>query len=440
MTSIMWELHNNTSLLFLLIGWVLGMMMGIILSPKIRKVIRLLKVWTRRYVGVTIYNLARLFPRDNKLIVFGAENGGGYRGNPKYLFLHMNTDSRFRCIWVLKKKDVVESLQNEGIEAYHYHSLKGIYYQLRARTFIHSHSIHDDFNRYLLGGATSINTWHGVGLKKVWGANKNTFTYKALHDKRPLIRFIKSPVVKTQVAKENYVISTSDAVSSYYPETFLTSADNVLPLGQARNDVFYINSNEDEAVPSWIKENKVITYMPTHRRFGKLDADLSVIMDLEELDQFCEEYGYKFVIKRHMYSRGEIPTLRHVHDVSQEGIDPQMLLKYTDILVTDYSSCYTDYLLLDRPVLFFCYDLEVYLQQSNEMYFDYFEVTPGSRPTTFAAFMQSLIEIAEGNDPMQSERARVRDIFYSHENQMPVAQKQVTYFYNHIWNVSPPQK
>ncbi len=171
--------------------------------------------------------------------------------------------------------------------------------------------------------------------------------------KNPVLRFFKVLVARTNQAKVSYVFSTSERVSSYYPETFMTDADKIIELGQARNDVFYYDSAEDEQVPEYMKENKIITYMPTHRNHGKGDKSIQQVFRFQRLNQFCKDNGYLFIVKRHMYSKGKIPTnLSHIKDISHTNIDPQLVLKYTNILITDYSSCYTDFLLLNRPVLF----------------------------------------------------------------------------------------
>ncbi|WP_328797791.1 CDP-glycerol glycerophosphotransferase family protein [Heyndrickxia sporothermodurans] len=249
-------------------------------------------------------------------------------------------------------------------------------------------------------------------------------------------RFFGKFVVKTNSAKTNYVVSTSEKVSSYYPETYLVPKENVLELGQVRNDIFFSESEEDADVPTFLKENKIITYMPTHRSFGKIDTDINLVFDFQELDQFCEKTGYIFVIKRHMYSSGYIPKqYKHIIDISEENIDPQFLLKYTDILLTDYSSCYTDFLLLDRPVAFYCYDLETYLKKSNEMYHGYFDVTPGPKTRNFAELMQSLEEYVKDPTLYQDERNRVLNVFYSSGNQGKVLEKQVTYLYKNILKI-----
>lgn len=387
----------------------------------------------KRSIVIGIHFCSKFVPKSKRIVVFGGENGQGFRGNTKYLYLEMVENPKLTCIWISRSNKVVAHLRRKGYRAYKHHSMKGIYYQLRAKLVIHSHSINDDFSKSFLGGAISYNTWHGVGLKKVWGANKNTFTYKVLHDSNWIKRFFGRLVVKTNQAKVNYVVSTSKSVSSYYPETFLVPRKNVLELGQVRNDVFFRNTEEDLEIPDWIRNEKIIMYMPTHRNFGKLETDINMVIDFNKLDKFCEKMGYKFLIKQHMYSSGQVPTNhKHVIDISEDNYDPQLLLKYTDILITDYSSCYTDYLLLDRPVLFYSYDLDLYLKKSNEMYFNYFDVTPGPKVNEFDKLLQELEKAINEPTLFKDERKRVLDIFYSKENQVEVLQKQVKYIYNNL--------
>ena len=89
-------------------------------------------------------------------------------------------------------------------------------------------------------------------------------------------------------------------------------------------------------------------------------------------------------------------------------MDIQELLMDTDILISDYSSTYIDYLLLDRPLIFYNFDYEDYLQNDREMYYDYDEVTPGYKAATFDELMTELDSIAKDEDHFVEERQRVR--------------------------------
>ncbi|MEN2767360.1 CDP-glycerol glycerophosphotransferase family protein [Ornithinibacillus xuwenensis] len=404
----------------------------ILLSVNI-SLLKKLKLLLKRSIVVSIRFLSKIVPKKSDLVVFGGESGQGFRGNTKYIFIEMNKNEAITCIWITKNHQVIQQMSQLGYEVYRHHSLKGMYYQLRAKLIVHSHSINDDFEKALLGGAIAYNTWHGVGLKKVWGANKSTFSYKILHETNKVKRFFGKFVVRANLAGKNYVVSTSPRVSSYYPETFLVSKENVLELGQVRNDVFFKETEEDLEIPEWIRSEKVIMYMPTHRKFGKLETDINLVFDFDKLNKLCKEKGYKFLVKRHMYSTGQVPEIyENIIDISNSTYDPQLLLKYTDILITDYSSCYTDYLLLNRPVLFYSYDLDLYLKKSNEMYFNYFDVTPGPKVNDFTALMQELNQSMEAPELFEEDRKRVLNIFYSEENQKEVLQKQLDYLYEQI--------
>lgn len=390
--------------------------------------IQVLASVAKRIPVVLLYQFSKIVPKDKNLLIFGGENGKAFRGNTRYLFEEITKSKELKSIWITKNKNTVQLIKSQNYKAYYHRSLKGMYIQLRANTAVHSHSIHDDFNKVLLGGVTSINTWHGVGLKKVWGARTQTFTYRALHEKNKVIRFFKMLVEQTNRGKRNYVFSTSDTVSTFFPETFSLDKSHLPMLGQARNDVFYKDTMEDEMLDEKIRYSTTVTYMPTHRNHGLSDPDINDVINFVKLDQFCKENNLLFVLKRHMFSKGNLPKgLKHVIDVSEWGIEPQLLLKYTDLLITDYSSCYTDYLLLNRPVIFYPFDLEHYLKHSNEMYFDYDDVTPGPKVLSFEELLDALYNRASIEKDFQNERKRVRDIFYSEENQRPVLAKQVEF-------------
>lgn len=412
-------------------------------SLKYLKRLKRILRWTKKHLIMVlkalIFYTLQVVPRTRKIMIFGAEAGENFAGNPKYIFLEAQKDPDIRNIWITKNNEIVQEMRNKGYECYHANSLQGVFFQLRAYVAVMSHSIKQDFNGYCLGSATTVNTWHGVGLKRSWFRNKNTYTTKLLATQNNLLRKFYVWVVKTYVSKYNFVISTSKEVSEYYPQTYRVPKEQVIELGQARNDVFYDDSLEDY-VPEFLKKNKIITYMPTHRNYGKKaskEIKLEKTLDYKKIAQFCEKYNYKFLIKNHirLKSRDELNT-KYIIDITNKNLDPQIVLKYTDILITDYSSCYTDFLLLDRPVIFYCFDLDQYLADWD-LNFEYDDVTPGYKSKSFNELLEHLtLTVTSTEDIFREERRRVRDIFYSKQNQGIVAKKQYEYIKNYIVNGS----
>ena len=86
------------------------------------------------------------------------------------------------------------------------------------------------------------------------------------------------------------------------------------------------------------------------------------------------------------------------------------ILGYTDILITDYSSIYFDFLLLNRPIIFLPYDLDQYTG-SRGLNFDFDTNAPGLKPDNNSSFINSLKIYFEVPSTDEAERIRVRNKF-----------------------------
>ena len=89
------------------------------------------------------------------------------------------------------------------------------------------------------------------------------------------------------------------------------------------------------------------------------------------------------------------------------------LLYYFFIFAVDYSSIYFDYILSEKQVVFFNYDLEEYLKDSREMYFDYDEYTPGRKVATFEELKTAILDVFDKKDDYIVERNKMIDKMFS---------------------------
>ena len=137
-------------------------------------------------------------------------------------------------------------------------------------------------------------------------------------------------------------------------------------------------------------------------------------IDIDELYEKLHD-DYVFIVKWHpaLYNniiRGVVEApdfnkypdffidLSHYRDIND-------LLIVCDVLITDYSSLIFDYLLLDKPIIYFAHDLEEYTQTGGRgLYFDFDDYVYGK-----VAFNQSeMIEAIHNTDLMEDKRK----IFY----------------------------
>ncbi len=167
--------------------------------------------------------------------------------------------------------------------------------------------------------------------------------------------------------------------------------------------------------------------MPKHRNEGKKEMPINEIFNLGLLNYFCSEHDFLFVIKKHFYHNQEIENLAahpHIKDITQQEYDTQQLLKHTDILITDYSSCFVDFLLLNRPVIFYNYDYADYVLNDRDLYFDYDSTTPGVKVKDFEQLITALDNVLlQKVDLFEEKRMFVKNIFYSKDNQRKVGKK-----------------
>lgn len=358
--------------------------------------------------------LSMLVPRSQKICVFGAWLGKKYADNSKALFLEAQKHKNLHAVWIAKDKEVVNQVRQEGYEAYTWLSLKGIWYQLRAKYAIITNGI-SDLKHAFLGNAIFINLWHGVPLKKI---GYDDFYEKDWNNKKQIFR---DKIINVPLGKE-YVVATSKTIAEIYQSAFRRSKEQILCLGQPRNDIFFM-----DATKPLFDGKKIILYAPTHRKEGKEKFDLTKIIQLDQLEEFCEKNNYYFLVKKHFYhslENEDLSLYTHILDITNEAYDTQKLLMAADILITDYSSIYIDYLLLDRPIIFYYFDYQNYLQSDREMYFDYEKVTPGEKVNNFEGLIDSLNNICQnkGIDRKQ-ERKEIRNLFYAKTGQGIVGEK-----------------
>lgn len=153
---------------------------------------------------------------------------------------------------------------------------------------------------------------------------------------------------------------------------------------------------------------KVIFYMPT---FRESETKFFEVMNLERFQTFLEQEHLLFCMKLHPFSKLQEVFLEKVRGTFQNFLfldtdsDPYVFLKRTDVLVTDYSSVFFDFLLLDRPIVFFDYDREEYLTQSRELYYDYEEMTSGEKSKTMDELILALKTACHPSKEYQKEYA-----------------------------------
>ena len=91
------------------------------------------------------------------------------------------------------------------------------------------------------------------------------------------------------------------------------------------------------------------------------------------------------------------------------------MLLFTNILISDYSGAYLDYLLLDRPIIHYVYDYEYYKNVDSGLYYDIEDFSAGFVAYTFEELIESLSSVLEGIDPYKTKREYVKNKYMTYE-------------------------
>mgnify|MGYP001224211559 FL=1 len=262
---------------------------------------------------------------------------------------------------------------------------------------------------------TNIFINHGWGTKKEPGS-KEISSKKGLYFWRKLRQ------------STDYVICHSDFDSSYFMRHELLDdlpLPKFVPLGHPRNDFLVRNKNNGELInqvktklkiPS---DNMVILFAPTHREslITKNNYDEKLLKyflyELEAIDKFLSEKKIVLLFRPHYYFNFDNYAFKNIRIVSSHQFrDPRPLMISSDILITDYSSIYVDYLLLQKPIVFYQPDLEYY-QEIRGLVID-----PNNKIHMPGPKINSLRDILDINekDFESHDLLRARDFFHKYSD------------------------
>lgn len=349
-----------------------------------------------------------LVPRRKDLLVVIGTGGGQLAGNVKYFLLQAASCLPVggQTVFVTRHVDVVRALESAGFAAVRHPSLSSMQVLLRAGCVVVDS---DDWTfggrRLLLSGARLVQLWHGVGFKRIGlsghrdpglpdGVFGSAFVCRLrqwlltlrMRDSRnyDLVAvtsaFYRDEVFRPAFRGKHYLLS------GYPRNTFGRGV-----AGQAEKLVWEtVDAGLRQKLPDWQRAGRrLILVSPTFRDTRGTPMGLDS-RQIALLDDWCEKQGCELLFKFHPLERDtQTVAGQHLHLCAKDS-DIYPLLPFTVALVTDYSSIYMDYLLLDKPVLFFVPDMNEYLARDRQIQFDYEEMTPGPKSSTWPELLMQL--------------------------------------------------
>ena len=380
---------------------------------------------SQKLTAAKIKLLSPFFRR--RIHLFFGEHGGKFIGNNKYYYLYLKGRIDAPVYWVVDDTAIFDELKEEGIDVLDCNERTFTRYLFRAAYFYFDNMTWQRKYPYLrYFKARIVHMSHGVGLK---------MTEKMLIP--PGFMEALTPGEKKRLDSKLFENHLLVSTSGFYAEkvsapAYNTPLERITRSGYPRNDIFYrdIPGSEiftDKETLGKVKAFKgkgikVVVYAPTFRdmdsRFKYAD-----FVDDSTFDRYLRDHGMVLVVKGHTNTGGG--NRKKGTGTGNSGNilfyrsdrDGYPLLKEADLLITDYSSIYMDFLHLRKPVVFFVYDYDEYIAGHREFQFDYEEMTPGPKARNYDELTGWLTRfLIENNDRFQKERDALLTLAFEYKD------------------------
>jgi CDP-glycerol glycerophosphotransferase (TagB/SpsB family) len=339
---------------------------------------------------------------------------GVFSGNERAVFEQVKHDPSIKKIVLTREED----FESDGVdvEIVPLQSPRGQYLLMRSGQIFIKHS---PTRNLLFPLATHlhniINLWHGIPLKRIGHASLD------MHDNR---RAIMREHLKCRAVISSSKVDTLAMASAFYPLSY----GDVWPTGLPRNDFIMRNEtrlpDDMQSRLTRLREllagRRMLLFMPTFRNAQDSAYYRFTEQEVEWLGVWLQRNNVVLGLREHMADSvrtytDQLAPLRPLDLSDQRFPDAELLYRETSLLVTDYSSCFIDYMLTGRPAISFAYDYDSYVRIERGLFYNLEFAFPGPVCRSFSQ-LQVALEAAF-HPPDEAQRAVLafkQALFFDH--------------------------
>lgn len=361
------------------------------------------------------YAVFKLFPINKRLIVF--ESDGDLTDNSYALYEYLRTHGyleKYKIVWMVHDVSRAKELSIKKRESFPNTvfsnkdvgkiNIKRTFFLATCKWFIYDHS-NLVCNYSKRKGQSIIFISHGFGVKAGKGI-------------RPVRNNFDINIVLGDIPAENA------------PRDWGGTLLQTRQWGYPRNDYLFADNYSVKRLLdvklAFRKYCKIILWMPTFRKTVSYGVDLSenyiqnetgmplfqTLNELRKFDAFLLQLNVLVILKLHplqanlevfSFSFSNIIVLRN-EDIQDMDIQLYQMIRYTDALITDYSSISTDYMLLNKPIIYVLDDYEEYKKARGISPENAIDLLVGYHVTNIKEIENAISEIVDGTDKFQIER------------------------------------
>lgn len=340
----------------------------------------------------------------SNVIVFESE--GDYCDNARALYEYMISNKyndKYEIIWIVndvdRYRDINKNVSNVTFISRNNRHLFNLikFYKLigGAKYFFFTHPYWFNYRKQ---EQIVINLWHGTPLKSGGRDLSDIYDYAIVPSKNVVLWFKKFIGVKDS---------------------------QIIISGNPRNDLLFENKKVISKVIDFKEGEKIFLLMPTFRQSQYMkDSDIInpfVIQginnekELLKFNDFLKKNNIKLLIKIHhlqltsFIKDSKLSNIIYLQDrdLNDKNVQLYNFVGECDVLLTDYSSIYFDYLLLDRPIGFLIGDIDDYKRNRGFIVDDPEIYMPGEKIRSLDELYMFFNDVLSGKDKYKEERKKI---------------------------------
>lgn len=346
--------------------------------------------------------LAKTFKVKNIIVLESNPDLSDNTGTLYDEIIEQGINNEYKIIWILKNQHNVEKIKEDfnvyplvikdGLVNNIIGKVKIFYYLSSCKYLFFSHQHHSKIPPK--DNQSFVFLTHGVHFKNGSGRHFNPNNVTS-------------------------VIATSTLDRKLCIANYGVSENQIEVIGYPRNDLLLKEVNNIELDNLKGTFEKILIWVPTFRRHknnkvhdGDLNKEIDFPLinssdDISKLNKVLVEFNYKIFVKPHpaqdlsFFKMDNLSNIEIIYDQNLADVNIKLyeLLAYSDILITDYSSVFIDFLLTKKHIIFTTDDLDSYAVNPGFTLDNYIEYMPGSKANDLDQFVSILRNIeTEIND------------------------------------------
>ncbi|RXA57949.1 CRISPR-associated protein Csc1, partial [Enterococcus casseliflavus] len=296
-------------------------------------------------------------------ILYEVRDGQSIVDSPYAMFMHLVKDpeyAHFHHIWVINDLNypTVKRIKAEfdNVEFVERNSKRYLLWLATAEYLINNATFQSFFLKR--EGQTYINTWHGTPLKYM-GFD---IPGNPAHSQNVVRNFLMADYILSPNSHTTEIFSKSYRLDGLFPGTILEGGypridrTNTINRESIKKELKKLNLTYNDRLPT-------ILYTPTWKGSSILNPSNDKEQIVKETIFLKEHFKdqYNVLVKVHPYIYRELSRDEEIRSILiPDYLDPNEVLSIVDLLITDYSSIFFDFLVTDKPIIFYVWDRDLY--------------------------------------------------------------------------------